>query len=225
MSLSTFGKLPSVFSYDDITYVEDYIKEWGSTKQGNQHRRHITDHHEGWHTINEFVTNKFAGLLDDDYRFCFALSNLFPTHDYEVHTDMCLRYSCMPPNTVIDPIEYEQRHWTIMIFKDIIRDYGEHKPCTYVFEQRSDQFDVESFAPWHPLDPNLPDYEVDEITAHELDHLPLPLLRKFKVLARLDQEPLTINYFDARHFHVTDAFGNRGIRYKQFIMFMVRKIR
>lgn len=227
MDLDTFGTLPRVLTAADTTWLWDYLHTSGYVRSDRPARRHISDRYPNWKIVNQFLEDKFRPVLGDNYKFCYALANVTEEHVDMLHTDMCLRLSTLPEDRDGIPYQEEnQEHYTIFVCHEVTHAVGDHKPLTYIFEQHMDGFiDAPGYLSPDDLEPDLPVHELDELAQRDLEHLPLQLVNKFKIIGRLEQEPLAINYWRSTHYHINDAFNNRGVLGKKFFNIMVRKIK
>lgn len=227
MDLQLFGTLPRVFTQPDLTWMRQFLADYGDKRPDHATRLHISDRHAHWKTINTFLKDKFASVFDDSYRFCYVVANDSDYHVDVLHTDMCLRLSSLPANNNGIPYQEEdQEHYTIFVCEEVIHDYGNHKPLTYIFEQSVPGFiDAPGYLTEDEIDPNLPSYEMDYQARRDLEQLPYNLISKFKVIGKVEQEPLGINYWRSINYHINDAFNNRGVRSKKFFNIMIRKIK
>lgn len=226
MELDVFGTLPRVLSAADIAWLWQYLETDGYIRSDRPARRHISDRYPNWKIINQFLSDKFAPILGKDYKFCYMLSNVSNSQEDMLHTDMCLRLSTLPEdNDGIPYQEQDQQHYTIFVCHELIYNFGNHKPLTYIFENSVPGFiDAPGYGSADEIDPSWPAHEMDEQALRDLEHQPLDLVNKFKIIGRLEQEPQCINYWRSNNYHINDAYGNRGVAIKKFLNIMVRKI-
>lgn len=225
MDLGVHGRLPKVFSKEDLEWLRGYLKAHGETYNNNPDRAHLTNFHLHWEPVNELLSKRLHPVIGDDVTFRVALANVKHKHDDAIHTDICFRYSSMPAGVTAPIEDNDQTFYTFLIVEDYERESGDYKPSTYVFERSHPNYNElpPSYDRDSDIDPKWPICEVTEKTASELAQYPISLLERFKILTVLDQEPLTVNYWHSVQFHTQDAYNNHGIKWKKYFAIMACK--
>jgi hypothetical protein len=225
MDLGKSGKLPKIFTADELQWLRDYMNEYGEMKSKNVYRKHLSNFHDNWETVNEFLKSKFHPVIGDDFKFCYALSNTGLKQDNEIHTDICLRHTTLPAGFKLPNDDSEHVYYTFLVIEDYDRVQTDHKPRTYLFENEHRHLEntAPDFIDTNDIDLSLPTHEVDEIVKRDLEHLPSELVSRLKISAVIDQEPLSVNYWQSYIYHVQDSFINRGVRWKKFFNIMACK--
>lgn len=216
MNLGITGKLPKVFSAEDLQWLRSYLKTNGETANNNTDRAHLSNFHKQWEPVNDLLKSKLHPVIGDDFDFCLALANIKYQNDYLIHTDICFRRSTMPQGMKLPMDKEEKIYYTFLIVEDYEREYGNYKPSTYIFENYNNTESETYYSKDSIIDPSWPIYNVDEKTKNELSQYPVELLSRFKILAVLDQEPLSVNYWHSVQFHTQDAYSNLGVKWKKY---------
>ena len=218
MDLGVYGRLPKVFSKEDLEWLRGYLKQTGQTPPNNPARSHMTNFHPGWDAVNDLLTKRLHPVAGDDITFALALCNNKHQNDDVIHTDICFRYSSLPPGVTLPKDEEDRLYYTFLIVEDYEHEYGNHKPSTYLFDksQPSNAEIQVSYDKDSVIDPSWPTYEVSEQTKEDLADYPVELLSRFKILAVLDQDPLTVNYWHSTQYHTQDSYSRRGVKWKKY---------
>ncbi len=225
MELGVYGRLPKVFSREDLQWLRTYLKENGETYNNNPDRAHLTNFHNSWEPVNDLLSTRLCPVVGNDMTFRIALANIKHKHDDAIHTDICFRYSSMPKG-ITAPIEDDnQIFYTFLIVEDYEHEYGNYKPSTYLFERSHPHYNEipPSYDKDSIIDESWPKYEVTEKTKSELAQYPTELLERFKILAVLDKDPLTVNYWRSVQFHTQDAYNNHGVKWKKYFAILASK--
>lgn len=225
MDLGQYGRLPSVFSKDDLEWLREYLKANGETYNNNPDRAHLTNFHPGWEPVNSLLSSKLCPAIGDDFTFHVALANIKHKHDDAIHTDICFRYSSMPKGIEPPHQDENQIFYTFLIVEDYEHEFGNYKPSTYVFERSHPHYNEipPSYDASSEIDPSWPICEVSDKTKQELAQYPTELLERFPILVVLDQDPLAVNYWLSTQFHTQDAYNNMGVKWKKYFAIMASK--
>lgn len=225
MDLGLKGRLPKVFTADELKWLRDYMNEFGDVKPKNAYRKHLSNFHSNWEPVNEFLKSKLHPVIGDDFKFCYALSNIGLKHDNEIHTDICLRHTTLPAGFKLPPDDVEHVYYTFLVIEDYDRELTDHKPRTYLFENQHRHLEngAPDFVNVSDIDLNLPTHDVSETVKQDLEHIPIEIVSRLKIMDVIDQEPLCVNYWQSYIYHVQDSFVNRGVRWKKFFNIMACK--
>lgn len=225
MELGITGKLPSVFSKDDLNFIRNYLYKFGDSSRDNENRKHLTNFHAGWQPLESFLSEKLLPVLGSKYNFCFALANTFYNEDALIHTDICLRHSSLPLGYKLPLDEKPRIYYSLMLVEDYERSFGNHIPSTYVFEKSFQKIsnDAPDYLTVDDIDLSWPVYSVSDKTKLDLQHIPIEIVERFKVLDVLEQSPLDINYWQSYQYHVSNSFKSQGVAWKKFINVMISK--
>lgn len=225
MELGITGKLPSVFSKDDLNFIRNYLYKYGDSSRINENRKHLSNFHSSWQPLENFLSKKLSPILGLDYNFCFALANTFYNEDSLIHTDICLRHTTLPQGFTLPLDEKPRMYYSLMLVEDYERKFGNHKPSTYIFEKSFQKItnDAPDYMTVDDIDLSWPTYEVSDKTRLDLKQIPFEIVERLKVLDVIEQSPLDINYWQSYQYHVSNSFFSQGVAWKKFINVMVSK--
>lgn len=226
MDLGLSGRLPKIFTEEDLIWLRNYLNEHGDSPQGKPYRKQLSNFHRNlWNPVNDLLMEKFYPVIGDEFKFCYALANMAVKHDDVIHTDICLRHSTLPKKMMLPKDKEERIYYTFLVIEDYDMSVSSHKPRTYLFdkEYRSLENTAPDFVTKDDFDLSLPTYEVSEETKFHLEQLPIELVSRLKILDVLEQEPFCVNYWQSYIYHTQDAFVNRGVKWKKFFNIMASK--